>query len=400
MAEDFEKTEQATPKHRGEARKRGMVARSMEISSAAIVVAGLVSLAWVGPIIGHGLIDFTRQMFSILRFAGNEIPYPAGFFTSSSTLVLGATALWLGALLGAALIAGFGQVGFDFADGALAPKWSNLNPLTGLKRLFSWSSVIRALVAVLKIVIIAFACKGTVQEALKSELFHRAASPRELVMFLVDTTFALGWNVALAMVVIAVADYFYQHWNHEKSLKMSKEEVKEEGKQSEPNPQMRGKVRGKMRQFVLQRLKNVKPMLQEVPQATVVITNPIHVAVALSYDRSKMKAPRVVAKGLRLVAARIRECARTHNVPVLENKTLARGLYRHCPLGGEISPAYYQAVAMVLAQVYRLAAKKGMEQPPPSSPGVHSHGRNGSTLNQPAAITTAPVKTRSIEVRS
>jgi flagellar biosynthetic protein FlhB len=309
--------------------------------------------------IGHGLIDFTRLSMCNVRNAAVGNPFPGGFYiTSSAAPLLGATAAWLIMLLVGSLTAGFSQAGFVIATEAMEPRWSILNPVTGFSRIFSLSSLVRTLSAVLKVAFIILVCQGTVRELLKTELFYRPASGSELISFLLQATFSIGWRFTIAMIVIAVADYAYQHWQHEKNLRMTKEDVKEENKQSEPNPLVRGKLRGKMKEFFLKRLKHVRPMLKEVPRATVVITNPTHVAVALRYDRASMKAPHVVAKGLRLMAERIKECARQNHVPIVENRSLARGLYRKCSVGYEIPPVYFAPVAAVLAQIFRLAARK------------------------------------------
>lgn len=360
--DDFNKSEQATAKHRGDARRKGQVARSLEISTAATVVAGVISLTWVGSIVGHNLLQFMRVMFSSIRYGASEIPGREILLLSSTIGISGATLMWIGIILGLSLIVGFAQVGFEFAE--FTWRWENLNPVQGMKRLFSWSNGVRALVSIFKLTLIVLVSKGVIQTALKSELLTRSASPAELVFFLTDTALALGWRVALAIGMIAIADYFYQHWQHEKNLRMTKEEVKEEGKQSEGDPQVRGKIRSTM----LRRLRS--RMMQEIPKATVIITNPTHVAVALRYDRNKMKAPKVVAKGLRLMAQRIKELAKEHGVPILENKPLARGLYKHSKLGAEIPASYFQAVAAILVQVYRLSSRKKMEDktqpnPPP-----------------------------------
>jgi len=356
MADELDRSEQPTGKHRGEARSRGQIARSMEVNSEAVIVAGLVALAWIGPVLGHQLMEFTRRTLLSMRYAALDIPDPINFFFSSAAPVVAATALWMGVILGAALIAGFSQAGFEFASEALSLKWSSLNPISGFQRLFSWESMVRAIAAVLKITVIFLACRGIFRDALAPESLGRASSPAGLVGYLMDMALALGWRVALVLGVIAAADYVYQRWRHEKSLKMTKDEVKDEGKQSEPNPQVRSKIRGIMRRRHLER------MARAVPRATVIITNPTHIAVALRYDRANMKAPRVVAKGLRLMAERIKEIARAHDIPIIEDKPLARGLYRHCPVGSEIPSAFYQMVAVILAQVFRLGAKKQMAE--------------------------------------
>lgn len=393
MFEDLERTEQATPRHRSEARSKGQVARSADVASVAVIVAGLLALNWVGPLIGHGLIEYTQMSMNSLRLVKAGDPFSGGFYLATAMMpMLGATAIWMTVLLMASLVAGFGQVGFEFANEAMTPKWSNINPLAGWTRVFSVSSLVRGLSAILKLIFIYLVCQGTVRQALDTDLFHRPASGLELIAFLMDSTFALGWRFVLAMVVIAAADYAYQRWQHEKNLKMTKEDVKEEGKQSEPNPLVRGKIRSKMKEMFIKSLQRTRPMLQEVPRATVVITNPTHVAVALRYDRATMKAPRVVAKGLRLTAERIKACAREHAVPIVENKPLARGLYRQCSVGQNIPPSYFGPVAAVLAQVFRLAArrKEPATNPNPQFPSAPITPSDGGQVRNAQSVTRNP----------
>lgn len=364
MADSLERTEQATPKHRGEARRRGQVARSQEIFTAAVVVTGVTSLAWLGPVLGSQMLMYLRNALSGIQQAAVQIPLHDLMSNSALTMVVGAGATWLGAMLLAALIAGFAQVGFDFANEALAFKWDKLNPVANLQQLFSWSSLVRALTAVLKVGFLGVMCYGVIRETLRSDLLGRRVTPMELAEQLLNVILSLGWRVSLALGVIAAVDYVYQRWQFSRNIRMTKEEVKEESKQSEMSPTVRSRIRGLMRRGFRRR------MLAEVPQATVIVTNPTHVAIALRYDRARMKCPQVVAKGLRLMAERIKATGREHGIPILENKPLARGLYRHCPVGAPIPASYYQAVAAVLVQVYRMAAKResAATQKPPARP--------------------------------
>jgi flagellar biosynthesis protein FlhB len=352
MADQLDRSEQATPKHRGEARRKGQVAKSQEISSEAAIISGLVALAWLGPAMGNQLLDLTTGLFKNLPGHQVDLARIAPQMVGSTFPVIETLGMWMGILTLGALVAGFSQVGFEFADEALNPQWNRLNPISGLKKIFSWQSAIKAFFSLIKLGLIVYACRGTVQTVIQADALNRTTSPMELVNFLMEASLSLGWRVALVLGLIAAADYAYQKWNHERSLKMTKEEVKEEGKQSEQNPQIRGKIRGLMRQRHKERLS------QAVKSASVVITNPTHVAIALKYDRSSMEAPRVVAKGLRLMALRIKELAKENGVPMVENKPLARGLYKHCRVGAQIPSNFYQAVAVVLAQVYRLAGKR------------------------------------------
>ncbi len=352
MDDELNKSERATSKQRSRARSKGHVARSPEISSTGTIVAGTIALAWLGPLMGHNLIDFTRGVFTSIRQGPVGVPGQDLLLSAPCINLVGATVAWMGIVALAALITGFGQVGFEFADEAMAPKWDSLNPINGMKKLFSWNNLVRSLVTTLKMALVVFICRGVIQQALQSDLFTRESTPAELTIYLTSVSLALGWRVALAMTIIAGSDYAYQKWSYEKGLMMTKEEVKEETKSSEPNPAVRGKIRSIML------ARHRKRMMGEVPKATVIITNPTHVAVALRYDRRQMRAPKVVAKGLNLIAEKIKTIARENGVPVMENKPLARALYRKCNVGAEVPSMYYQAVAVVLAQVYRLAEQK------------------------------------------
>jgi flagellar biosynthesis protein FlhB len=365
MAEDANRTEKATPKHRSEARRRGQVARSTEISSTVALAMGLAGLIWFGSMLGYGLLDFSREMFTAVRYGAVSVPGTELYFMASIKAIMAATVFWMLLLGGGALIAGYGQVGFDGQE--MKVRWENLNPVAGMQRLFSFASVVRAVVSILKMLVIGFVCKGTVDQLLQSEILRRQASAFELIHYLIEAILALGWKVVMVLVLIAAGDYAYQRWQHEKNLKMSKEEVKEEGKQAEGNPEIKGKIRSIMTKRHRQR------MMEAVRTASVVVTNPTHVAVALRYDRSKDRAPVVVAKGLRLIAERIKEVAREHNVPIIENKSLARGLYRHGKIDKEIPVNFYQAVAVILAQVYRLATQKTLTVPIEATPTM-THG--------------------------
>ncbi len=364
MDNELNKSEKATPKQRSRARSQGQIARSPEISSTGTIVAGTIALAWVGPVLGRNMIDFTRGVLASLRHGDVEVPGQEMLLSAPSVNLLVATVAWMGIVALAALTTGYGQAGFDIAGEALTLRWSNLDPIAGMKKLFSWSSLIRSGVTVVKMGVVIFVCQSVIVDAFKSDLFTRECTAVEMIVCLTSFAITLGWRVALAMIVIAISDFAYQKWKYEKNLMMTKEEVKEETKSSEPNPQVRNKIRSIML------ARHRKRMMGEVPKATVVVTNPTHVAVAIRYDRRKMKAPKVVAKGLNLIAEKIKNVASSNGVPIIENKPLARGLYRKCNVGSEIPSTYYQAVAVVLAQVYRLAEQRQREaliaEPPPN----------------------------------
>jgi flagellar biosynthetic protein FlhB len=226
-------------------------------------------------------------------------------------------------------------------------KWERLNPIAGLKRLFSFRSAPPALVAVVKLVTVIALTYSQVRSILNDPIFATPVSVGRIGEFIAQTSVGIIGHVALAMLVIAAADYGYQYWRVSQDLMMTKDEVKDEAKSAEGNPKMKARMR-RRRQRMSQR-----NMLLEIPRADVVVTNPTHLAIALRYDRKAMRAPRIVAKGSRLNALRIREIAKQHGVPMMENKPLARLMFKYGQVGGEIPAQLYAAVAEILAWVYR-----------------------------------------------
>lgn len=247
-----------------------------------------------------------------------------------------------------ALLAGGIQSRFQTASEALEPRWERLNPVEGLKRIFSFRSAVPTGVSLLKLSVVGALAYGQAKEILSDPIFYASVNPARIASFFADSGAALIARVGLALVFIAAADYGYQWWRTNKDLMMTKEEVKEEMKSTEGNPEVKSRLRRR------RRVKSMRQMLTEVPKADVVVTNPTHLAVALRYDRKTMKAPRIVAKGSRLNALRIREIATKHQVPIVENKPLARLMFKYGKVGGEVPAQLYAAVAEVLAWVYRV----------------------------------------------
>ena len=229
----------------------------------------------------------------------------------------------------------------------LTPDWNRLNPVEGFQRLFSNQALVPTAIAALKFAFVLALTYTEIRSVLLDPIFTTAVSIGRLAEFLGQTGLGILLRVALAMVVIAAADYGYQFWRVNRDLKMTKEEIKEEAKSTEGNPQIKNARR---RRRAVKKTKQ----LADVAKADVVITNPTHLAVALLYDRKTMKAPKVVAKGIRLNAQQIREVAVKHQVPIVENKPLARMLFKHAKVGGEVPATLYAAVAEVLAWVYRI----------------------------------------------
>jgi flagellar biosynthetic protein FlhB len=245
------------------------------------------------------------------------------------------------------LLAGAVQNRFNTASEALTPNWNRINPIEGFKRLFSVATLVPTATAIIKLAFIVLLTFSEVRSILSDPVFTTSVSVARLAEFLATSWIRIIFRISVGLLVIAAADYGYQWWRTHHDLMMTRDELKDESKNNEGNQQIKAARRRR-------RATGKAKMLAEVPKADVIVTNPTHIAVALRYDRKTMRAPRVVAKGIRLNAERIRELARQHQVPILENKPLARLLFKHGRIGGEVPAQFYAAVAEVLAWVYRV----------------------------------------------
>ena len=342
-----ERTESATPKRRQEAREKGQVLKSVEVNTAALLVAGAAFLQWGMPTMSASLMDMTARIFQTSASADFS---RATLGAQTVALMLYMARLVAPLVLGIALVgvvSNLAQVGFLLSGEAIRPQMSRVNPLEGAKRLFSSKTLVELVKTVIKVSVVGLFAWQALQDKgpLLVSLADMQAAPAG---FAVSTAMMqVIWKVAAAFVVIAAADYLYQRWFFERSLRMSKEDIKEELKQSEGNPHMRARLRQRARALARQR------MMQQVPTADVVITNPTHFAVAIKYEAG-MEAPTVIAKGERLIAQQIKKVARENNIPTIENKPLAQALFKACQVGKSVPPELYKAVAEVLAFVYRM----------------------------------------------
>jgi len=248
------------------------------------------------------------------------------------------------------LLAGGIQTRFRTSSEVLGVNWERLNPVEGFKRVFSRSAAVSTGIGIVKLSVVIALCYNVTKRVLEDPIFHSAVNLARIAGFMADSAFRIILQAAVALVVLAAVDYGYQFWNTSQELKMTKQEVKDESKHTEANPQVKSQQR-RRRQAMTKR-----KMLAQVPKADVVVTNPTHLAVALRYDRKTMKAPVIVAKGARLNALHIREIARQYQVPIIENKPLARLMFKYGRVGGEIPAQFYSVVAEVLAWVYRVNA--------------------------------------------
>lgn len=345
---DQEKTEEATPRRREDARKKGTVARSVEIPSAAVLLAALGTFVFAGPwMVGH-LVALTRDS---LRLAA-DFSLTDGAVRPLLADAMGRTALILAPLLGAVALFGvaanIGQFGFLITGKPLQPDWSRLDPVKGMGRLLSLRSLVELLKSLLKMAAVAAVSFLVIRSEIDAIPSLAGVPAGTLLAVTGSLAMKVCFYAALALLLIAAMDYAFQKWRHEKDLRMTRQEVKEEHRQQEGDPQIRARIRSTQAEMARRR------MMAAVPRADVVVTNPTRLAVALAYDPARMSAPRVTAKGAGHVARRIREIARENRVPLVEQRPLARILYRTVPVDGAIPPDLYRAVAEILAYVYRL----------------------------------------------
>ncbi len=345
-----EKTEKATPKKRRDARKKGQVVQSKDISAA-------ISLLIIFLVLTFASQYFISAIYELYYLSINAIENFDEYRDIATLSVLGmqvmlafikivAPIVLTVLLIG--LISSYLQVGFLFTAEPLKFKFDKINPLQGFKKLFSLKSLVEMVKSILKaagLLLLSYQYLiGRQNEMFKISSLNLAAG----VALLWDIVLGVVVRCAIYLLVLAIADYAYKLWDNERQLKMSKQEVKEEYKQVEGDPFIRSKIKEKQRQMAMSR------MMQDVPNADVVITNPTHFAIALVYDQNEAFAPKVVAKGKDIIAANVKRVARDAGVPVVENKQLARALYQTTEIGQYIPPDLFEAVADVLAYVYRL----------------------------------------------
>lgn len=350
MAEDsdLEKTEEATPKRLEKAREEGQVARSLELTTFSVMLVAAAGLLFMGA-------DMMDKLMRIMK-AGMQMERDLAFQTdlmlnrlyelAFEGLISIAPILFL--LLVVAFFAPMLLSGWMFSTKALMPKFDRIDPFKGLARIFSVHSLVELVKAILKTVLI-----GSVAALV---IWHNKEAVMALLIVPVDLGISrtgdfLAMSFLLivgAMMLVVVIDVPYKIWEHAKQLRMTKEEIRKENKDSEGDPFVKARIRGLQREAARRR------MMSEIPKADVIVTNPTHYAVALRYQSNSMRAPKVVAKGVHLLAARIREVAEAHRIPILEAPPLARALYHHAELESEIPEKLYTAVAEVLAYVFQL----------------------------------------------
>lgn len=352
-----EKTEPATEKKLSDARKEGQVAKSREIANGLGLLGLFILLKfYVG--------NMGTQFLSLFETTYNRMPEVVTFWNGYMSwtdleLILFNMFLQIIIIVGPVFLVGFAiafisdvvQVKWMVSTKPLMPKMSKLNPISGFKRMFSVSSVMELVKSIAKIVVILVISYSYLKDKWENLFLLYDMPLMQALQLACEVVTDLGIRISIFYMIIAFADYAYQKIKFSRDMRMTKQEIKEEFKQSEGDPQVKGKIKQKMREASQRR------MMQDIPKADVVITNPTHYAVAINYDPEVSDAPIVLAKGADYVAQKIKEVAKEHHIEIVENKPLARMLYANVEIGEAVPPELYQAVAEVLAFVYKLQGK-------------------------------------------
>ena len=355
FGEGGDKTEKATHKKLDDARKEGRVARSSDLINGFMLLLMFFVLKLFGGIMANLFLDSFVKYYNKASDISMEVFDVRQAVNLSNEIVLDIVIASLPVLIGSfvvALVGNIVQVGWKVTGKPLKPKLDRLNPIGGLKRMFSQEKVVELIKSILKVLAIALVAYNEVKDRWKFILNLYDFEFMQAVLNIFDIVLDVGIKISVIFVIIGLADFGYQKWKHLHDLRMSKQEVKDEMKQSEGDPQIKGQIRQKMREGARRR------MMQDLPKADVVITNPTHFAVAVKYDKETAEAPYVLAKGADYVAANIKEIAKQNNIEIVENKPLARMLYYNVEIGDQIPPELYQMVAEVLAYVYSVKNKE------------------------------------------
>lgn len=355
MAEDDkeQRTEDASDKKREDTVKKGRTPQSREIGSTAVLMAALGVLYYSGAmmrehisqVMVHSLSESGTYQLDLMTLR------PLIFYYFKEVIIILAPVMTAVALAGVSA-AIMQNGGFIFTLDPLMPKFDKLNPLNGFGRFFNMSAVVEMFKSLAKIGIVGYVCYAVLEGEFSKIPLLGDQDTERIILFVCAVSVKLMFYVLLLMLALALADFAFQKYTYEESIKMTKQELKDERKDSEGDPFVKSRIR--QAQYAMAR----KRMMQEVPKAEVVITNPTHLAIALAYDRDKMAAPRIVAKGAGHIAHKIKEIAKANNIPIVEDKPLARLLFKTIDIGKSIPEELYRAIAEILAYVYRLKGKK------------------------------------------
>lgn len=354
-----EKTEEPTGKRISDARKKGQLPRSREAGTFFVLISGVLSIWLMSTFLGHGMTAMMKNSFDLTRDQAFDLSELARVFYQNLYMVAIPLLVICGIMLVAAFVGNIMIGGMNFSSEAMMPKFSKLNPLNGIKRIFSLNSLVELVKSIAKVACIGFICYFMISTRINEILRLSYINPLAAVH---DAFIILFWFMLIivcAMIPIIMIDVPFQLWNYRQQLRMTKQELKDELKDTEGNPQIKSRIKRLQYEMAARR------MMSKVPQADVVVTNPTHYAVALSYDPDGELAPLVVAKGVDEVAEKIKEIAREYSIPILQLPPLARSLYYTTDLDREIPRGLFQAVAQVLAWVLGVKAFKNGKTPNP-----------------------------------
>lgn len=347
-----EKTEKATPKRIRDAREKGQVARSQELSSVAVMLTGALALMALGPMMAGNLRAMATWIFKDCSHFSITPDSASPLLVQFAATAGKAMAPVIGMIAIIAVAITYLQVGSLFSTKALEPKLDRLNLASGVKRLLNVRSLFNLGRDVLKMILIGVVAFYSIKREVPLFVTFPDLAVPQIIAQMMAIAFRVTLKVVSVLLVIGLADYAWQRFDYFKGLRMTKQEIKDEFKQTEGHPVVKGRIRSLQREVARRR------MMTDVPNADVVVTNPTHIAVALKYDSEHMDAPSVVAKGQRLIAETIKKIAKEAGVPIVENKPLARTLFKTVEIGMQVPAHLYQAVAEVLAYVYSLKSKK------------------------------------------
>lgn len=350
MADDSagEKILPASARKKSRLREEGTVPRSSDLTAAWSLTVALLAFYFVGPAMFADLLAMTRYYLGSLSFLTAESWSAPGLTMTVLEQLAAALIPFFVAMLVAGVFINVLQVGPLYAPKAVQPKWSRVDPIAGLKRVFGVRALIELIKSILKLALISTVAWMTLSSRWEGLITLMELTPWGAALAITDLVFAVWWRVAALMLFLAVIDLGYQRWQFERDQRMTRREAADEAKEMEGDPRVKQRIRQIQRQLATQR------MLAAVPEADVIVTNPIRFAVALRYDDAGMEAPVVIAKGARLLAKRIREIAEQHDVPIVQRPPLARTLYHSVDIGRSIPENLFRAVAEVLAYVYQI----------------------------------------------
>ncbi len=360
MADDFgDKSEPPTPRRRMEARNRGQVPKSQELNAAVLLLGSLLTLEMFGG-------RLWKKMLAVMgrSLEGDLIPGVKANLALSKGIVgemiSGILPLFLSAFV-IALVIQYSQVGWLLTTKPLEPSFTKLNPINGIKRIFSPQSLFQLVQNLAKLSLVLLVSWSAVAGIIDQVMLAHTVDIALLMGLACKLMYYLGIRIAIVLLMLALIDYVYQRYRHEKQLKMTKDEVKEEMKRMDGDPVIKRRRREIQLKLAAERMK------EAVPKADVIVTNPTHYAIAIQYDESNMNAPTVVAKGVDFLALRIREIASAHGIPIVEKPFLARTLYKDVEVGDEIPERFYRAIAELLAYVYEIAGRQIGPAPVPTA---------------------------------